>query len=195
MARITALRKAGKAAVAVELDGEPWRRLPHDVVLACRLCDGVELDRPRLRRIRAELRRYEALDVAGRLLRHRDLAVERLEAELARRDVAPADRDRALRTLQRAGVVDDTRLAAARAQSLADRGYGDQAIRWRLARAGLAEPCIAEALASLEPEGERARELVEREGTSPRTARLLVRRGFGEDAVEIACPFVAEGGE
>lgn len=195
MARITALRKAGKTAVAVELDGEPWRKLPHAVVLACRLRPGLELDRPHLRHLRAELRRFEALDVAGRLLRHRDLAAERLEGELARRNVAPADRHEAVRTLERTGLVDDARFAVARAQSLADRGYGDVAIRWRLSQAGVPGPCVEEAVALLEAESERAREMVEREGASARTARLLVRRGFGEDAVETACPFVAEGGE
>jgi SOS response regulatory protein OraA/RecX len=195
VARITALRKAGKAAVAVELDGESWRKLPHAVVLACGLRRGVDLDRQRLRHLRAELRRFEALDVAGRLLRHRDLAAERLNAELARRKVAPADRREAVTTLKRSGVVDDARLAATRAQGLAERGYGDEAIRWRLSQTGLPQPCIEEALAALDAESERARDFVEREGSSPRTARLLVRRGFGEDAVEIACPFVAEGGE
>jgi SOS response regulatory protein OraA/RecX len=195
VARITALRKAGKTAVAVELDGEPWRKLPHAVVLACSLRAGLELDRPRIRQLRTELRRFEALAVAGRLLRHRDLAAERLEDELARRHVAPADRHQALVTLERAGVVDDARLAAGQAQRLAERGYGDEAIRWRLFQAGIPEACIEEAVVSLDDEPKRARAVVEREGVSARTARLLVRRGFGEDAVETACPFVAEGGE
>lgn len=195
MARITALRKAGKIAVAVEVDGELWRKLPHAVVLACGLRPGLELERPHLRRVRTELRRFEALDVAGRLLRHRDLAAERLEGELARRKVAPAERHEVLGTLKRSGVVDDARLATDRAQALAERGYGDEAIRWRLSQVGLPHSCIEEALASLEAECDRARELVEREGASARTARLLVRRGFGEDAVETVCPFVAEGGE
>jgi SOS response regulatory protein OraA/RecX len=195
VARITALRKAGKTTVAVELNGEPWRKLPHAVVLACRLRPGLELDRPRLRQLRTELRRFEALAVAGRLLRHRDLAATRLEGELAQRHVAPADRHEALGTLVRAGVVDDARLAAGQAQRLAERGYGDEAIRWRLFQAGLPEASIEEAVVSLDDESERAIAVVEREGVSPRTARLLVRRGFGEDVVETACPFVAEGGE
>jgi SOS response regulatory protein OraA/RecX len=195
VARITALRKAGKTTVAVELDGEPWRTLPHDVVLACTLRPGLELDRQHLRQLRTELRRFEALAVAGRLLRHRDLAAERLEGELARRNVAPAYRHEARRTLERTGVVDDGRLAAGQAQRLAERGYGDEAIRWRLSQAGLTEARIDEAVVSLDDESERARAVVEREGVSARTARLLVRRGFGEDAVQTACPFVAEGGE
>jgi hypothetical protein len=121
---ISALRKAGKNAVAVDLDGEPWRKLPSTVVLACGLRPGLELDRTRLRRLRTELRRVEAIGLAGRLLRHRDLAAERLEAELARRHVPPADRREALNALRRAGIVDDARLASRRAQTLAERGPG-----------------------------------------------------------------------
>jgi SOS response regulatory protein OraA/RecX len=100
-----------------------------------------------------------------------------------------------LGALERAGVVDDARLAAGQAQRLAERGYGDEAIRWRLFQAGLPEACIEAAVISLDDESERARAVVESEGVSARTVRLLVRRGFGEDAVETACPFVAEGGE
>jgi SOS response regulatory protein OraA/RecX len=192
---ITALRKAGTNSVAGERHGTPWRRLPVAVVLACELQPGLELDRTRLRRLRAELRHCEALATAGRLLRHRDLAAERLESELARRQIAPAARREALGVLGRAGALDDSRLAAQRASALAERGYGDEAIRWRLVQAGLGEDRIDEALGALDSEPERARAVVEREGLSARTARLLVRRGFGQDAVETACPFVAEGGE
>ena len=192
---ITALRKAGKTSIAVELDGGPWRKFPHAVVLTCGLRPGLELDRPRLRRLRTELRRFEALDLAGRLLRHRDLAAERLEGELARRRVAPTDRREAVATLERGGLLSDERMAVTRARSLADRGYGDEAIRWRLSHAGLSVEPIEEALTLLEPERNRALVVVEREGVSARTARLLVRRGFGADVVESACPIVAEGGE
>lgn len=117
-------------------------------------------------------------------MRHRELAAERLEDELARRGIAPAERREAVGALARAGLVDDRRLALSRARSLADRGYGDEAIRWRLAQAGLAEGLAEEALAEIEPELERARRLVEREGLSPRTFRRLAARGFGQDSIE-----------
>jgi SOS response regulatory protein OraA/RecX len=195
MARVTALQKAGKTTVAVELDGQPWRKLPHAVVLACELHPGLDLDRPKLRRLRAELRRFEALDVAAKLLLHRDLGAEQLQGELGRRQVAPSDQRVAIRALKRAGIVDDARLASNRARLLAERGYGDEAIRWKLEHVGLPEGSIEEALAALPPEPDRALAVAEREGVSPRTARLLARRGFGEDAVETACPSVAAGDE
>src|SRR5207245_11629328 len=137
----------------------PWGGVPMDVVVASGLRPGLELDRPRLRRLRSELRRAEALATAGRLLRYRELAAERLEDELARRGIAPVERREAVGALARAGLVDDRRLALSRARSLADRGYGDEAIRWRLAQAGLADELAEEALAEIEPELERARRL------------------------------------
>jgi SOS response regulatory protein OraA/RecX len=191
--RITALRRAGRASVAVELDGAAWRRLPVEVVVACGLRPGLELDRERFLRLRRELRRVEALDLAGRILRHRDVGVERLAEELARRGVAPAQRRQAIQTLESAGVVDDRRLAAVRASTLAGRGYGDRAIRWRLAESGLAEALVDEALAEAEPELDRARRIVDREGASPRTARLLERRGFDEDVVAALLPIADRG--
>jgi hypothetical protein len=45
---------------------------------------------------------------------------------------------------------------------------------------------VAAAITGLESEVERARRLVEARGSGLRTARELVRRGFGEDAVESA---------
>lgn len=190
MPRVTALRRAG-SAVAVELDGAPWRKLPHEVVLGCRLESGLELDRPRLRRIRIELRRVEAAETAARLLRHRDLSVVKLDAELASRGVAPVSRRETLEALGRTRVIDDRRLALARVETLAAKGYADAAIHWRLARADLPDELVAEALGHVPPELERARAVVEREGVSPRTARLLGRRGFDSEMIEIACPFVA----
>ena len=183
MSRVTGLRKAG-AAVAVELDGEPWRRLPAEVVLGCGLRTGVELNRRRLRRIRSGLRRVEALEIAARLLRHRDLSAARLVKGLARRGIAPAVRTEAVRSLTRAGLVDDVRAAAARARALAERSRGDAAISWRLEQEGFTEEAVVEALAALDPERERAQAVVDREGLSPRTLRRLSTSGFSAETLE-----------
>lgn len=136
----------------------------------------------------------EALATAARLLRHRELGAERLEAELERRGVAPAQRREAVDALKRSGLVDDARLAAARAEQLAARGYGDEAIRWRLAQQGLGEDLVDEAVAALDPERSRARRIVELEGASLRTLRLLARRGFSEETVESAGDVADLGG-
>jgi SOS response regulatory protein OraA/RecX len=183
---VTALRDDKRGRVAVELDGAPWRVLPVDVVVRTALSEGRMLDRPALRELRRELRRAEALQVAGRALRHRDLSRRRLADRLERSAVPPAAAAESLAALESAGLIDDSRVAGLRARSLAERGYGDEAIRHRLLADGLADEVVSEALSGLDPEVERARPLIERRGTGPRTARYLAGRGFGEEAVEAA---------
>jgi regulatory protein len=186
MAVVTALRDARGGRIAVELDGERWRTLPLEVVARVGLAPGEELDRSRLRALARELRRARALDSALRTVTRRDVSSQRLRERLARRHVPPAQRDEAVGALDRAGFVDDARYACGRAASLADRGHGDAAIRWRLEDEGVPAALVAAAITGLESEVERARRLVEARGSGLRTARELVRRGFGEDAVESA---------
>jgi SOS response regulatory protein OraA/RecX len=186
MPTVTALRDDRRGRVAVELDGAPWRVLPVDVVVRASLAEGRSLDRPALRLLRRELRRAEALHVAGRALRHRDLSRRRLSDRLEQADVPPAAAAESLAALERAGALDDVRLARVRAHALADRGYGDQAIRHRLLAEGLDHGLVGEALAELPGEAERAAPLIQRRGAGPRTARYLAGRGFGEDALEAA---------
>ena len=64
------------------------------------------------------------------------------------------------------------------------------AIRFELERAGVDPVEIEQALASLEPERERAEALVSRRGATLATARLLAGRGF--DA-ELVAALVAPG--
>jgi SOS response regulatory protein OraA/RecX len=186
--RITRLRKRG-LTVAVELDGEPWRRLPIEVVALCGLRVGLELDRPTLRRIRTALRRVEALEVAARLLRYRDLSTARLALELGERGVAPVARRETLASVARAGLLDDGRAAASRARVLVDRGHGDAAIRWRLQQEGFPDQAVEDAVTELVPELERARAILERDGTSARSLRALAGRGFAEETLEAVASF------
>jgi regulatory protein len=186
MPTVTRLRDDRRGRVAVELDGAPWRTLPVDVVARAGLAEGRALDRPALRLLRRELRRAEALTVAGRALRRRDLSERELAERLARASVAPAAVEESLAVLSRAGLVDDARFARTRAGSLAERGYGDAAIKHDLGRQGVAPEAIQQALESLEAEGERARRLVERRGPGATTARYLASKGFGEEALEAA---------
>jgi len=183
---VTALRHDRRGRVAVELDGAPWRVLPLDVVARAGIAEGRALDRAALRLLRRELRRAEALRIATRALRARDLSTRRLGEKLARSAVPPAAAADSVAALTRAGLVDDARLARTRAEELAERGYGDAAIRHRLDREGVPDELVAEAVAALGGETERAARLIERRGTGIRTARYLTRRGFGEEAVEAA---------
>jgi SOS response regulatory protein OraA/RecX len=183
---VTALRVRRPGRVAVELDGAPWRVLPVDVVARAGLTEGRALDRAALRLLRRELRRAEALSAATRALRVRDLSRRRLAEKLARADVTPRAVAETLETLGRAGLVDDARVARNRAESLAERGYGDAAIRHRLEAEGLPPGAAEQAVSGLMPEAERAARVVERRGSGPRTARYLSARGFGEEVVEAA---------
>jgi SOS response regulatory protein OraA/RecX len=190
---VTSLRETRGGKVAVDLDGARWRTLPPEVVVRVRLGVGEELDRVRLRELARELRRARALDAGLRALSRRDLSSAALQRRLERRRVRPAERDEALGVLERAGLVDDERYAVRRAESLAARGQGDAAIRWRLGRDGVSDDLAAAAVERLEPERDRAARIVASRGAGHATARELARRGFGEDAVESALgPAVAD---
>jgi SOS response regulatory protein OraA/RecX len=183
---ITALREDRRGRVAVELDGAPWRTVPAVVAVRAGLSEGRPLDRPALRTLRRELRRVEALAVAGRALGIRDMSRARLTARLEGAAVAPAAAEASLRTLEASGALDDERFARARAETLAARGYGDAAIRHDLDDQGLARDVAERAIDALEPEPERARQLVERRGPGARTARYLAARGFPDESCEAA---------
>lgn len=128
----------------------------------------------------------EALEVATRALARRDFSERGLRERLRRAGVTDTEAEEALAALQRAGLVDDARFAQARAEALARRGKGDAAIRFDLRRQGVPAETAEEALASLEPERSRAERVVEQRGGGEATARLLARRGFGDEALETA---------
>jgi regulatory protein len=132
-------------------------------------------------------RKTEAVDAAARLLKHADRSRAELETRLTARGIDPEALSDALETLERVGALDDGRTASLRAQTLAERGYGDAWIRSELERRGLP---AEDALAGLDPEPERAGRIVSAKGGGAATARYLARRGFDEDTVEAA--FAAE---
>jgi SOS response regulatory protein OraA/RecX len=181
---ITALRERPRGQVEVELDGESWRFVPADAVVRTGLVVGRALDRETARALGRELRRSEALTVALRALRHRDYSRSRLEARLEVRGTAAATLQDTLEALERAGLVDDARIGAARARELAVRGFGDAAIRFSLAGEGLEGEIVEGALAALDPEPERARRLLDERGRTPKTVRWLAAKGFDAATLE-----------
>jgi SOS response regulatory protein OraA/RecX len=113
-----------------------------------------------------------AEDVALRALRAADRSRSELDARLEQRGFDGDERQRALDELERLGYLDDERTAVARAERLADRGYGDAYIRADLESRGLS----AEAgLAAIPPESERASRF------AGRGAAWLGRRGFARE--------------
>ncbi len=169
--------------VDVELDGERWRTLPAEVILASGLVVGAELGRERARRLNRELRRHEAMSRAARALARRDLSERELGERLERSRIGPAARDEAVARLAGVGIVDDERLARRRAELLAERGSGDALIRHDLAGRGIAQELVEAALAALEPEQARAVRILRERGSSLKTARYLVRKGFSEESI------------
>jgi regulatory protein len=138
----------------------------------------------------------DPIDLAARALRHHDRSRSQIDDRLARAGVEDERRADALEALERIGYVDDARFAGQRATSLAERGFGDEAIRELLTADGVSPEAVAEAVGVLPPEAERAAAIVASLGASPRTAERLARKGFGEESVEAAAgEFAADGPE
>ena len=192
MPRVTALRPARPGRVLVELDGERWRTLPIDVAARTGLAPGLELDRERLRTLRRELRRSEAVAAGARVLSRRDHSEQAVRTALERKGIRELEREEALATLRRHGALDDERFAHTRAAQLAEKGLGDSAIAFRLERDGIDPESAGDALARLEQERDRAVRLAARRGASVKTARWLAARGFGPESIESALAGVAD---
>jgi SOS response regulatory protein OraA/RecX len=190
---VTGLRELKRGRVAVELDGRPWRVLPADAVVRAGLMVGCQLDRSTARELGREVRRARALAAATRTLATNDRSRQALEQRLMRAGHSAAAREDAIETLDRAGIVDDGRLASNRAELLARRGYGDAAIRADLRRRLIPSEAAADAVAALEPECDRVRPLLEGKSVTPALLRRLTGRGFSRDTLdEVATSFAQE---
>ena len=158
--------------------------MPLEAVVAAGLCVGGELDRGAARSLRRELRRLEARGVVLQALRARDHTAASLERRLAARGAAPSVARETIAAMQRAGLVDDARFAAGRAELLADRGGGDRLIADDLERHGVPPDAARGAIAGLEPEATRVARLVAARGRSVKTLRYLGAKGFSEESLE-----------
>lgn len=132
-----------------------------------------------------ERERDEALARAIQALARRDHSTRSLRARLERAGVSREAQVEAVEVLERVGYLDDERFALNRASLLARRGYGDERIRADLDAQGVAAESIEVALAGLEPERARAIQVAGSSGADARTLRLLERRGFSADVVEL----------
>ena len=121
--------------------------------------------------------------MATRALARREHSRRSLRERLLRAGVSSENAEAVIAELCQTGLLDDGRFARERARVLAERGKGDAAIRFELERSGVGQSEIEQALASLEPERERAAGLISRRGATPATARLLAGRGFDEELV------------
>lgn len=183
MAKVTALRVRGDVVVA-DLDGARWRTLPVAAVVEAGLAVGVELDRERARVLGRALRRHRAERVALRSLSRREQSHATLDARLERAGVRAVERRDVLESASRAGLLDDARFAASRAEALAERGAGDLLVLDDLARHGVDTETAQHALSLLEPESVRLARIVAGRGRSARTLRYLASRGFAPESLD-----------
>ena len=137
----------------------------------------------------------DPVEIAARALQHRDRSRNELDRRLARAGIDEDARADALDTLERVGYVNDERFARNRAEALASRGYGNEAIRAFLEEEGAGAEAVEGALAALEPEAARVATLVGRHGATPRLAAQLQRKGFAQEALEPAFEGVFADGD
>jgi regulatory protein len=134
-----------------------------------------------------------ALEVATKALAHRDRSAANLTAYLERHGAAPEEASRAVERLQEAGYVDDARYASSRAATLAERGYGDEAVRFHLEGDGVSADDVEAALAALRPERVRALSLLSGAKSPPAAIRRLAAKGFTSDSIEAARAALPDG--
>jgi SOS response regulatory protein OraA/RecX len=181
---VTEMRRCGSGTLELDLDGSRWRRLPEEVVLQVGLAVGMELDRRTAVMLGRTLRGHRALTVASAALRHRDHTSVSLGSRLKKHGVRSREREEILAALERVGVLSDRRFAEHRAAALAERAFGDGAIRERLEQAGVDADVAREALVNLDPEAVRAERFVHRHGLTVKTLHALAARGFSEESLE-----------
>jgi SOS response regulatory protein OraA/RecX len=189
---VTELRRCRSKTIEIELDGSPWRRVPEEVVIRVGVEIGMELDRRAAVSLGRALREHRALSVALGALHYRDHTSASLSSRLERRGVRNREREGALATLERAGLLSDRRFAVNRAVTLAERAFGDAAIRQHLERAGVPGDLVQEALVALEPEAARAERFIHERGLTVKTLRALAARGFAEESLEPAVAALEE---
>jgi regulatory protein len=140
----------------------------------------------------------EGLAAALRLLRARGRSRAEVQDALLHRGFDARTCEEVLSRLTQLGYLDDPKLAAARARSLIQTGYGLAGIEYRLKNKGvegaLAAKAAREAMAETGiEEREQARGLIERrwKGKWPKlpkerakAARLLASRGYAQEIIE-----------
>lgn len=139
------------------------------------------------------MRDEDAVEVALRLLRHRDYAARDLERRLEGRGLDGDEVRDTLARLHDSGLVDDARYAHMRAAALAARGAGDALIRHDLERSGISAELVDDALSAIETERDRVDQILRRRGAGMRTARYLRSKGFDDELVRALVANAGEG--
>jgi regulatory protein len=188
---ISAARATGPLVAVVLASGE--RHLLSTGRLAeLGLAAGDELDGGGVERLRQASSEQRTEQRLLRLIATRPRSRAELVGRLAQWHVPEPRAQLLLAKLERAGLLDDSRLADSLSESLRRRGHGSLRVAHDLERLGVDKDVAAPALAdhaALDGDGARTL-LVRRFGAPPydpattrRAAGLLARRGFDQEAV------------
>lgn len=140
---------------------------------------------------------------ALRLLGRRDYSAAEITTRLVERGYEATDVETTITALVADGAIDDRRTAFAHVRTAARvKGRGAHRIRRELEARGIAAGVIADAMAQISPDDDRAaieRLLARRRHTRPippderrRLFQQLMRRGFAADAIARALEFESE---
>jgi regulatory protein len=188
---ISAARTSGPLVSVVMASGE--RHLLSTGRLAeLGLAAGDELDGAGLERLRQSSADQRSEQRLLRLIATRPRSRAELVRRLAQWQVPEPSARLLLAKLERAGLMDDSRLAGELSESLQRRGHGSLRVAHDLERLGVEHDTAAPALADhATSDPDRARQLLARRfgpppydrATTRRATGLLARRGFDQQAV------------
>ena len=137
--------------------------------------------------------RTDAWHYTLRLLTAADRSAHELRLRLEARGEMASVIDATLTRLQRAGYLDDARVAENAAQAAVRRGYGSERLRAQLTAKGIAAQHIETAIAACFDDeaslakaalSKRYRQLPSSSAERAKAARFLAQRGFPETIIE-----------
>ncbi len=128
-----------------------------------------------------------AMEIALRKLASRDLVEKEIRSALDHEQVDGATQNQVVQALVDWSLLDDSRTAENRIESLQRRGYGKLKILVELERRGVSPELLAVIEANIDCETEfqcATRALGKKVRTPPQVARFLASRGFEPEIIE-----------
>ncbi|MCX8006770.1 MAG: RecX family transcriptional regulator [Coriobacteriia bacterium] len=184
LARVTDIDPlpGSKRGRRIWVDGALFRTTSRAAIRMLALDIGSEVDPERLTEDCLEAERRAAWERAIALLSYHDFSTSALASRLSDDGYPPQVVQETVARLVETGLVDDARYAESVARTRMRAGFGHRAVRRYLARAGVADDLVEEALRSADedsPDIERIAERLARPRDDvDRLAARLVRRGF-----------------
>lgn len=184
--RITDVERVAGSVRArrIWVDDAPFRVTSAAVIAAVSVAVGDEVDVDELAAQCDKAERTAARDRALRLLSYHDFSTMQMARRLAEDGYPPQVVTETVSRLTESGLLDDARFAETHARSRLRSGYGARVVRRDLARAGIPEQTIDDALDAAVSDSAAddalaaGRRLVRPSDDVRRLAARLARRGF-----------------